>query len=90
MTLEAKKTSQKTVKAFETDIALINSHAKVLGVSAAEIIHSMCEELRRKTYLEEIGETFDLVRADAKLLAESQKETELWDTAIYDGLEDAT
>lgn len=87
---KTKKLTQKTVKAFEHDILLINKQAKKLGCTAAEIIHGMCQELRRKQYRNELGESFDLARADKKLFAEFQAEQQLWDATISDGLTDAT
>jgi hypothetical protein len=81
---------QRTVKAFEQDIALINERAKKLGCSAAEIIHGMCEELRRQEYLQDLGESFDLVRANGAQFAEFEAEQKAWDSALSDGLEDAS
>jgi hypothetical protein len=86
----AAETKQKTVKAFEHDIALINEQAKALGCSAADVIHGMCEELRRHQYLQELGESFDLIRANAEQLAEFEAEHKAWDCALSDGLEDAS
>lgn len=54
---ENRPTARKTVKAFDNDIVLINQHAKKLGCTAAEVIHMMCEELRRQQYLQELGES---------------------------------
>jgi hypothetical protein len=81
--------NQKTVKAFATDIALINGRAKGLGCSAAEIIHLMCENLRKDVYLQELGESFDLVRANADQFAEFEAEQTAWDCTLSDGLDDA-
>jgi hypothetical protein len=86
----AGKSGQKTVKAFEGDITLINDQAKKLGCTAAEIIHEMCEALRRQTYLEELGESFDLAVADTKGFVAFKNEHNAWDIAIEDGLEDAS
>jgi hypothetical protein len=88
--LDLRKGSQKTVKAFENDIALINEQAKLLGCTAAEVIHSMCEELRKQTYLQEVGEAFDLLVNDPKQFAEFQAENKAWDCTLGDGLENAT
>lgn len=79
--------AQKTVKAFESDIALINEHAKVLGCTAAEVIHVMCEELRKQAYLREIGEAFDLAVSNKKSFAEFEAEHAAWDCALSDGLD---
>ena len=87
---ETKQTTQKTVKAFEADIVLINEQAKKLGCTAAEVIHAMCEELRRQQYLQELGESFDLVRAKAEQYAEFEAEHQAWDCALADGLDDAS
>ena len=87
---ETKQATQKTVKAFEHDIALINEQAKVLGCSAAEVIHGMCEELRRHQYLQELGESFDLTRANAERFAEFEAENKAWDCSLSDGLDDAS
>lgn len=89
-TNKTKKVSQRTVKAFETDIALINKHAKKLGCTAADIIHGMCEDLRRKQYLQELGESFDSVRSNKNLHAEFQAKQKAWDATISDGINDAT
>ncbi|CAN5594467.1 hypothetical protein BH11CYA1_BH11CYA1_25070 [soil metagenome] len=80
---------QKTVKAFEQDIATINERAKFTGLSAAEVIHEMCDELRKQNYLNELGESLDALTANTKQLAELQAEQELWDCALADGLPDA-
>lgn len=88
--IESKNGAQKTVKAFEQDIALINEQAKSQGCSAAEIIHGMCEEWRRQQYLRELGESFDLIRANAEQLAEFEAEQKAWDCALSDGVDDAS
>lgn len=85
-----KQNIQRTVKAFESDIALINERARHEGCSAAEVIHAMCEELRRVVYLQELGDSFDAVRADKKLSGEFAAEQKLWDCTLSDGLDDAT
>jgi hypothetical protein len=87
-TLE-KRQKQRTVKALDMDITLINKQAKTLGCSAADVIHTMCEDLRRQTYLQEVGETFDLMRANPEELAEFEAEQKLWDCTLSDGLDDA-
>jgi hypothetical protein len=87
--VNARQPAQRTVKAFAIDIALINERAKQLGCSAAEVIHGMCEELRKKTYLKELGESFDLVSANAEQMKEFQAESELWESTVSDGLADA-
>ncbi len=87
---KTKKISQRTVKAFETDIALINKHAKKMGCTAADVIHVMCEDMRRKQYLQELGESFDSVRSNKNLYAELQAEQKAWDATISDGINDAT
>lgn len=88
-TIKAKQKIQKTVKAFDNDIALINERAKCLGCSAAELIHDMCDELRKDVYLQELGESFELMRANTEQLAELKAEQELWDCTLSDGLDDA-
>ncbi len=88
-TINNKQNNQRTVKAFETDIALINERARGLGCSAAEIIHEMCEDLRKELYLQELGETFDLLRASPEDLAEFDAEQKAWDCTLSDGLDDA-
>jgi phosphoribosylformylglycinamidine (FGAM) synthase-like enzyme len=88
--VETRHKTQKTVKAFENDIALINEQAKRLGCSAAEVIHEMCEALRKQVYLQELGESFDLVRGNAKQLAELEAEQKVWDSALADGLDNAS
>jgi hypothetical protein len=87
---ETRKGNQKTVKAFENDIALINEQAKFLGCTAADVIHRMCEELRKQNYLQEVGETFDLLIANPEQFAEFQAENKVWDCAIADGLDNAS
>ncbi len=84
-----KRQKQRTVKALDIDITLINKQAKTLGCSAADVIHTMCEDLRRQTYLQEVGETFDLMRANPEELAEFEAEQKLWDCTLSDGLDDA-
>lgn len=87
---ETKQNIQKTVKAFDSDIALINERAKRLRCSAAEVIHEMCEALRRDVYLQELGESFDLARANGEQFAEFEAEHKLWDSTMADGLDDAS
>ncbi len=79
---------QRTVKVFDCDLVLINACAKRLGCSAAELIHYMCNELRKDVYLQEPGESLDLVRSNGKQLAEFNVEQKLWDCTLADGLED--
>lgn len=79
--------TQKTVKAFESDIALINEHAKVLRCTAADVIHVMCEGLRKQAYLQEIGEALDLAVSDKKTFGEFEAEHAAWDCALSDGLD---
>lgn len=87
---EVRPPVQKTVKAFEQDIAIINEHAKRLGCTAAQVIHIMCEELRKQQYLQELGESFDSVRENAKQFAKFHAEQSAWDLALTDGLDDAS
>src|SRR5271163_2453766 len=49
--LDYKDYAQKTVNAFEIDIRFIKERAEALDCSAAEIIHAMCETLRKEIYL---------------------------------------
>ena len=88
--IETRKSTQKTVKAFENDIALINEQAKRLGCTAAEVIHGMCEELRKQTYLQELGESIDLVLANAGQFAEFEAAQKVWDSTLADGLDNAS
>jgi hypothetical protein len=81
---------QKTVKAFETDIALINEYAKHLGCTAAEVIHDMCEELRKEAYLQELGESFDSLLNNPAASEELKAEQKSWDCTLSDGLADAS
>ena len=85
--IHQRQRNQKTVKAFDTDIAIINDRAKGLGCSAADIIHGMCEDLRKEIYLQELEETFDLLNAEQ--LVQLKSEQELWDCTLSDGLSDA-
>lgn len=87
---QTRKDSQKTVKAFETDIALINEQARATGCTAAEVIHNMCEQLRKQTYLQEISETFELLRSKSEHFAEFEAENKAWDCTLADGLDDAS
>lgn len=82
--------AQRTVKAFKLDITLINQRAKQLGCTAADVIHYMCEDLRKQLYLQELGESFDLVCENAQQLAAFQAEQAVWDCTLSDGLTDAT
>jgi hypothetical protein len=88
--IDLKKSPQKTVKAFEPDIVLINEQAKRLGCSAAEVIHRMCEEIRKQVYLKELGESFDSLKTNAKSLAAFELEQQAWNCALADGLENAS
>jgi hypothetical protein len=81
--------NQRTIKAFDADISLINERAKGLGCSAAEVIHAMCEKLRKDNYLQELGEAFDSFQSDATQLAEFKSQQERWDAAILEGLNHA-
>jgi hypothetical protein len=85
-----KRAVQKTVKAFDGDIALINARAKHLGCSAAEVIHDLCDQLRKDLYLQDVRETFELVRENPQLLAEFEAEQKAWECTLSDGLENAT
>ena len=80
---------QRTIKAFDTDIVLINNRAKELGYSAADVIHVMCEELRKEVYLKEFGEAFDSLHTNPNQLAEFEAEQKAWDSTLSDGLNDA-
>jgi hypothetical protein len=82
--------TQKTVKAFENDIALINERARQEGCSAAEVIHGMCEELRKLIYLQELGDSLDVSRGDLQRFGEFEAEQRLWDCTLSDGLNDAS
>ncbi len=88
-TIEARQFTQKTVKAFEPDIALINKRAKFLACSAADVIHEMCRELRKQVYLQELGESFDLACSNGEQIAAFEEEHKLWDCALSDGLNSA-
>jgi hypothetical protein len=48
----------------------------------------MREALCREIYLQELGESFDLVRANDQQFAEFEAEQKLWDSTL-DGLDDA-
>jgi hypothetical protein len=84
------KTDQKTVKAFDADIAWINEEAKLRGCVAAEVIHELCEQARRQTYLRELSESFDMLNDDSAKLAAFKAEAAEWDSSLADGLSDAT
>lgn len=81
--------TQKTVKAFARDISLINERAKKLGCSAADVIHDLCEQLRKHVYLQELGESFDVMHNNPQQVAEFETENKLWDHTLSDGLTDA-
>ena len=87
--MERVESVQKTVKAFEQDIVLINQKAKALGCTAAEVIHAMCEDLRKQQYLQELGESFDLMRENHRQFAEFEADQEAWNSTLSDGLNDA-
>jgi hypothetical protein len=80
---------QKTVKAFDKDIALINLRAHGLGCSAADVIHTLCEALRKEIYLQELSESFDSILNNPEQVAAFQSEQKMWDCALSDGLDDA-
>ncbi len=82
--------AQKTVKAFDMDISLINERAKGLGCTAAEVIHDLCEVLRKDVYMQDLAESFDSLLTNPEQLAEFEKERMLWDSTLCDGLEDAS
>lgn len=84
------KSATKTVKAFELDIALINEQARKLGCTAAEVIHQMCEELRKLKYLEELAESFDMINSNSEKSAEFKSEQAAWDCTLSDGLDNAS
>jgi hypothetical protein len=50
----------------------------------------MCEGLRKQTYLQEIGETFDLLLANPDHFAEFEAENKAWDSTLSDGLDNAS
>lgn len=84
------KIEQKTVKAFGADIAWINEQARVRGCVAAEVIHDLCEQARRQKYLEDLGESFELLVKEPDMVAALRAESKEWDATIGDGLIDAT
>lgn len=87
--MNQRQKNQRTIKAFDTDIALINERSKSLNCSAADIIHTMCEDLRKELYLQELGEAFDSLHANGEQLAEFETEQKFWDCTLSDGLNDA-
>ncbi|MBX9693017.1 MAG: hypothetical protein K2Z81_11580 [Cyanobacteria bacterium] len=84
------KSEQKTVKAFDADIAWINEEAKARGCVAAEVIHDLCEQARRRSYLQDLSESFDALSHEAELMAAFRAENAEWDATLSDGLNDAT
>jgi len=88
--IKRNQSAQKTVKAYDLDIALINQRAKQLGCTAAEVIHQMCEELRRQTYRKELDESFQIALSNPQSREEFRTEQALWDVTNADGLTDAT
>lgn len=84
------KSEQKTVKAFDADIAWINEEAKARGCVAAEVIHDLCEKARRQSYLQDLSETFDALSQESELTAAFRAENADWDITLSDGLNDAT
>ena len=86
---ENRQSAQKTVKAYDDDIALINGRARQLGCTAADVIHVMCDELRKQTYLKELGESFDLAKSNKKRFADFEAEQRAWDCTLSDGLDNA-
>ncbi len=84
------KAEQKTVKAFDVDIAWINDEAKQRGCIAAEVIHDLCEQARRQSYLQDLSESFDMLNQESDLTATFREESEAWDATLSDGLTDAT
>jgi hypothetical protein len=79
----------RTVRAFESDIAFINEHARRQSCSPAEVIHTLCCKLRKEIYLQELGESFDLARARAQQSAQLAAEQGAWDCTLSDGLVDS-
>ncbi len=77
---------QKTVKAYDLDISLINEQAKALGCTAAEVIHMMCEKLRRDLYKRELGEAFDSLVKNQDEYRKFKEEHDKWDSTLFDGL----
>lgn len=84
------KTLQRTVKAFDADIAWINEEAKVRGCVAAEVIHDLCEKARRQSYLQDLSESFDALSQESELMSAFKAENAEWDATLSDGLNDAT
>jgi hypothetical protein len=83
------KSNQKTVRAFEEDIELINQQAAELNCTAAEVIHQMCQGLRREQYARELGESFDYALQRPVILSKLNEEIEEWDCTAGDGISDA-
>jgi hypothetical protein len=81
---------QKTVKAFDADIAVINARAKLLGCTAAEVVHEMCEALRKQTYLKELGESFEELASNEQKFSAMHAENLDWEVTLDYGLTDAT
>ncbi|MBU6453033.1 MAG: hypothetical protein KGS72_14710 [Cyanobacteria bacterium REEB67] len=83
------KDEQRTIKAFVGDIAFVNERAKAYGCSAAELIHKMCEEMRKRSYLEELDESFALLSSGDKKYQEILDDEKAWDVTAIDGLNNA-
>lgn len=78
----------KLIRVSEEAFARINHIAKQTGFSKQHIIDEAIEKLERETILMSANQAYELRRKDPKTCQEDQEEIDLWDSALFDGLED--
>lgn len=76
-----------TVRIKEESHAILQHLAAVSGQSMRSILEKAIEDYRRKLFLEQANQSFAALRNDSKAWKEEQKEREIWDTTLSDGLE---
>ncbi len=66
---------------------LLNKLSNETGKSKQSLVEKAVKILTRKSFLEKTNKEFKALQKDTKAREEEQKEIDLWDSTLLDGLE---
>lgn len=78
----------KLVRVSDAVYSKLSQIAQVTGYSRQDIIDQAVSSLERETILKQANEAYARVRSNKKELENEQKELDLWESTLEDGLED--
>jgi predicted DNA-binding protein len=79
----------KLLRVSEESFVRLNNMARRLGISKQEIIDEALEKLERVNLMQQANEAYARLRKNPEEWREEERERDLWESALGDGLEDA-